>query len=77
MNELISVEGIILPNIPLTDVQIIDVINLLKIPHFRGVFCRDELPHKVNTNECGIINLDESRGMGTHSCCWFKRGREK
>jgi hypothetical protein len=41
------------------------------------VFCRDELPHKVNVNECGVINLDDSRGMGTHWCCWFKRGREK
>jgi hypothetical protein len=77
MNELISVEGVILPNIPLTDVQIIDAVNMLKIPHFRGVFCRDELPHKANANEYGIINLDDSRGMGTHWCCWFKRGREK
>jgi hypothetical protein len=41
------------------------------------MFCRDELPHKVNTNECGIINFVDSRGMGTHWCCWFKRGREK
>ena len=72
MNELISVDGVILPNTPLTDAQIIDAINKLKIPHFRGVFCRDELPHKVNVNECGIINLDNSRGMGTHWCCWFK-----
>jgi hypothetical protein len=77
MSKLISVEGVILPNIPLTDVQILDAINQLKIPHFRGVFCRDELPYKVNVNECGIINLDDSRGMGTHRCCWFKRGREK
>jgi hypothetical protein len=77
MNELISVEGIILPNQPLTDIQIIDAVNKLKIPQFRGVFCRDELPHKVNVNECGIINLDDSRGMGTHWCCWFKRGRDK
>jgi hypothetical protein len=77
MNKLISVEGVILPNIQLTDVQIIDAIKQLKIPHFRGVFCRDELPHKVNVNECGIINLDDSRGIGTHWCCWFKSGREK
>jgi hypothetical protein len=31
MNELISVEGVKLPNIPLTDIQIIDAINQLKI----------------------------------------------
>jgi hypothetical protein len=36
----------------------------LKIPHFRGVFCRNELPHKANVNERGIINLDDSRGDG-------------
>jgi hypothetical protein len=77
MSELISVEGIILPNQPLTDIQIIDAVNKLKIPQFRGVFCRDELPHKVNVNECGVINLDDSRGMGTHWCCWFKRDRDK
>jgi hypothetical protein len=77
MNELISVEGIILPNQPLTNIQIINTVNQLEIPHFRGVFCRNELPHKANVNECGIINLDDSRGMGTHWCCWFKRGRCK
>jgi hypothetical protein len=49
----------------------------LKIPHFRGVFCGNELPYKVNVDECGIINLDDSRGMGTHWCCWLKRGRVK
>jgi hypothetical protein len=77
MNELISVEGIMLPNLPLTDIQIIDAVDRLKIPHLRGVFCRNELPHKTNVNECGIINLDESRDMGTHWCCWFKRDRVK
>jgi hypothetical protein len=73
MNEFISVKGIILPNKPLTNIQIIDTVNKLKIRHFRGVFCRNELPHKVNVKECGIINLDDSWGEGTHWCCWFKR----
>ena len=68
MNELISVEGIILPNQPLTNIQIIDTVNNLKIPNFRGVFCRNELPDKANLNECGIINLDDSQGSGTHWC---------
>jgi hypothetical protein len=75
MNELISVEGVILPNHPLTNIQIIDMVNKLKIPNFRGMFCRNELPHKANANECVIINLDVSRGEGTHWCCCFKRGR--
>jgi hypothetical protein len=73
MNEIISVEGIILPNQPLTNNQIIDAVSILKIPHFRGVFCRNELPHKANVNECGIINFDDSRGESTHWCYWFER----
>jgi hypothetical protein len=64
MNDVISVEGVILPNQPLTDTQIIDAVNKLNIPHFRGVFCINEMPHKANVNECGIINLDDSRGDG-------------
>jgi hypothetical protein len=64
MNALISVEGIILPNQPLTNIQIIDTVNKLKMPNFRGMFCRNELPHKANVKECGIINLDDSRGDG-------------
>jgi hypothetical protein len=75
MNELVSVEGSILPNQPLTNIQIMDTVNKLKIPNFRGMFWRNELPHKANANECGISNLDDSRGEGTHWCCWFKRGR--
>jgi hypothetical protein len=39
MSELISVEDIILPNIPLTDIQIIDAVNMLNISHFTGVSC--------------------------------------
>lgn len=37
---MISVEGVILPNQPLTNIQIIETVNKLKRPHFRGVHCR-------------------------------------
>jgi hypothetical protein len=77
MNDLISVEGVIFPIQPLTDIQIIYAVNKLKIPYFRGLFCRNELPHKANVNECGIINLDDLRGEGTHWCCCFKHGNDK
>lgn len=70
---MISVEGVILPNQPLTNIQYIDSVSKLKISHFRDVYCRNELPHKANVIECGIINLDDSRGDGTHWRCWFKR----
>ena len=40
----ISVEGVNLPNKPLTNFQLIDTIKQLKIPHFKGVFMRNDLP---------------------------------
>ena len=47
----ISVEGVNLPNKPLTNFQLIDTIKRLKIPHFRGVFMRNDLPRKpLNEN---------------------------
>ena len=37
------------------------------IPNFRGVFMRDSLASlSSRENECGIINLDDSFGGGTH-----------
>ena len=69
---MISVEGIILPNKPLTNVEITDSVKKLCIPSFRGVFIRDALPKKPNKNECGILNLDDSSGNGTHWVLWYR-----
>ena len=44
--EKINVEGIILPNEPLTNFQLIDAAKKLKLKHFKGVFVRDELNSK-------------------------------
>ncbi|GLH12968.1 PRO [Gryllus bimaculatus] len=42
-------------------------VTVLKIPHFRGVFMRDELPRKPRAErECGDVNLDDVSGDGTH-----------
>lgn len=49
-------------------------VNKLRIAHFRGVFMRDLLPSKINSNECGIVNLDSILGGGTHWVCYSKRG---
>ena len=68
----ISVEGVNLPNKPLTNCQLIDTVKELKIPHFRGVFMRNDLPRKPLTQECGILNLDGVPGRGTHWVCWYK-----
>lgn len=51
---------------PLSNVDILNAVKLLKIKHFRGVFMRDKLPAKKRKIECGIINLDNNSGPGTH-----------
>lgn len=48
-----------------------DFSELERFPSYRGVFAHDQLKHKLKANECGIINLDESTGPGTHWTCWF------
>lgn len=73
----ISVEGVILPNEPLTNFQLIDAAKKLNIKNMRGVFVRDELPKRPRTVECGILNLDDSRGTGTHWTAWYKKGNMK
>ena len=73
---MIKVATIILPDKPLSNFELLDAVNKLKIKNFRGVFMRDELPKKVKTKECGILNLDDSANNppgnnGTHWVCWF------
>jgi len=73
----IDVEGLTLPNIALSNIQLIEAAKTLNINNFRGVFLRDELPKKPRANECGILNLDDSSGRGTHWSCWIKRAKDK
>ena len=49
----ISAEGVILPNIPLTNIQLSNAAKKLKINNFRGVFLRDQLLIRPKANECG------------------------
>ncbi len=74
---MINVEGVALPNVALTDFDLIDASKKLKIKNFRGVFVRDELPKQCRKTECGILNLDNSSGNGTHWTAWWKKGDEK
>ena len=76
-NREIDVEGVVLPNIPLTNFDLLEAAKKLKIKNFRGVFVRDQLPKKANIHECGIINIDDSKGPGSHWQCWFKNASEK
>ena len=56
----------------LTNVEILQFIDSLKVPKFRGIFMRDELPEDVNTVECGIVNLSPHDQLGTHWVCYAK-----
>ncbi|DAC81569.1 TPA_asm: adenain [Hydra adintovirus] len=77
MDKHINVEGIILPNVPLTNFQLIKAAKKLKIKNFRGVFVRDELPKNTQNKECGILNTGDSSTNGFHWICWYKDGDEK
>jgi len=68
---MISVDGIVLPNRPLSNLQIADSLKKLRIPSFRGVFVRDALPktpnnknspgdEKANVNFYNIAHVDAS-----------------
>ena len=46
-----------------------DWIKKLKIKYLRGIYSRDQLPSKIK-KECGIINLDDKQGPGTHWVCF-------
>ena len=75
MIKSLSVEGLVLPNKALTNFELMDAVKKLQIPRFRGVFMRDELPRKPLKRECGILNLDDVSGRGTHWVCWYKKDR--
>jgi hypothetical protein len=65
---------LIIPNRALSNVDLFRYASCLKIPFFRGVFMKDDLPTKMWYNESGIINLDNSDGPGTHWVCYKKLG---
>lgn len=72
----INVDGVILQNKPLTNIELMDACKMLKIP-LRGVFMVDNLPKKPLKTECGIVNLDSQFSGGTHWTCYYKCGEVK
>ena len=73
----VAVEGVVLPNKPLSNFELMDAVDKLKIQNFRGVFLRDTLPGKSKKKECGILNLDDTSGSGTHWVAWWKNNDVK
>ena len=68
---------VILPRGTLYDGEILRYAEMLKIPDFRGVKMRDELPSKPHENESGILNFNTQEQQGSHWVCWFKSGNER
>lgn len=65
-----------LPRRPLTNMDLEKNIILLNIPYFRGVYMRNRLPAKIRKMECGIVNLDDYLGQGTHWTAYIKHMRK-
>lgn len=62
-----------LPHRPLTNIDLLKFSKSLKIPYFRGVYMRNDLPRNgPKKNEAAIINLDEKNGPGTHWAAYRK-----
>ena len=52
----ILVDSVVLPNKPLSNLEIIDAAKKLSLCRFRWVFLKDTLAKKLKLNECGILN---------------------
>ena len=61
--------GVDFVNKPLSNFDLFDWITKLGIKHFRDIFSRNGLPSKIK-KECGIINLNDIQGPGTHWVCY-------
>ena len=60
----------------MSNFQIIQKCQELKIKNFKGVFMRDEMSKMVpQRDECMVINIDHSSNEGTHwTCLFIKKG---
>ncbi|KAK7580375.1 hypothetical protein V9T40_001004 [Parthenolecanium corni] len=60
--------------VALTNFDIVKTVKSIKMPYFRGVYMRDGLPAKPMINKRAVVNLDSSKGRGTHWVCYSKKG---
>ena len=62
---------------PLTNYEI-DEYGKKNIPHWCGVFMRDELVGPwAKPTQCTVVNLDSSSGFGTHWICFYLNQKNK
>jgi hypothetical protein len=45
------------------------------IPYFRGVYMLNTLPNVKKKMECGVVNLDNDNGNGTHWVCYGEKSK--
>ena len=57
----------------LTNFELLEYAQKLKIPDFRGVFMRDTLPTTSWKNESGIVTFNTSKQPGSHWVCYYKQ----
>lgn len=59
------------------NLDLMKFVEILKIPHFRGVYMRDQLPIKPHKFECWILNqASHDHPTGTHWCALAKIGNK-
>ena len=59
-----------------TNIELQTIVNKLNIQNFKGIYCKDELKNmKPIDTECGIINLDDSSGSGTHWTGYYRKNK--
>jgi len=58
---------------PLTNVALVKHAKKMGIVRFRGVYSKDSLPAVRRPEECGIVNLQDSKGPGTHWVAYYAR----
>ena len=67
----------VLPNKPLSHLEIIDAAKKLSLDGFRGVFFERHSSYQNKIKRMWFLNLDASSGVGTHWVVWFKKGKDK
>ena len=65
------------PERGLTNLDLMRYASILRIPYFRGVFMRDELPKVDRQIECAIVNLNRSYEMGSHWVCYVRNQNDR
>ena len=72
-----DVYGLHIPDKPLSNFDLLDYVEKLNIPNFRGVFMKDELPKKPWRKECGIVNFNTSFEPGSHWIAFYRNGKQR